>query len=152
MWSSAKHCTYHCLLILCNFHQNLKRSTLEAAAKTPNYRQSHFHGILEELMSCVVLLPREGNVCRDVVLKTVCFWEVRTKQLLGSLHWREPARQVSYEIMFKIIIKVESTMAEPFLLIKHNQTRVIFRPVSIIYEAQGNITNAIYQNNSITAS
>lgn len=33
-------------------------------------------------------------------------------------HWRELEKQVSCEIMFKIIIKGESTMVDPFLLSK----------------------------------
>lgn len=33
-------------------------------------------------------------------------------------HWRELEKQVSCEIMFKIIIKGESTMLDPFLLSK----------------------------------
>lgn len=56
-----------------NFHHNSKRSTLKEAAKTPNHKQSHFYGIQEEHMSCLVCLPGKGNVCRDAVQKGVCF-------------------------------------------------------------------------------
>lgn len=61
---------------LFNFHHNSERSTLKAAAKTPNHEQPHFYGIQEELMSRLAWLPREG----------VC---------VGMLRWRESASERS---------------------------------------------------------
>lgn len=55
----------------------------------------------------------------DVVFKRVCFWGVRTKKLLcfpGPQNWRELEKEVSHDVMFNIIIKVESIMVDPFLL------------------------------------
>lgn len=99
---------------------------------------------------CVGMLCRRESASEMSELSSYLYFPV-------PQYWRELEKQVSCEIMFKIIIKVENTMADPFLLSEtYNQTSVIFRPVYILYEAQDNITNGglytIYQNNTITSS